>query len=97
MNQLELDNEFMKQLIGMPVYGTEENTEFMEQIKDRLSRRLMLAEKIAKKAITMQNQGKKLNIMDPKVWEVTRFADIAKEVIDKLQDIEAKKFFIGAF
>ena len=55
MNQLELDNEFMKQLIGMPVYGTEENTEFMEQIKDRLFRRLVLAEKIAKKAITMQN------------------------------------------
>ena len=45
----------------------------------------------------MQNLGKKLNIMDPKVWEITRFADIAKEIIDKLQDNEAKKFFIGAF
>ena len=28
MNQLELDNEFMKRLIEMPVYGTKENERF---------------------------------------------------------------------
>ena len=36
MNQLELDNEFMKQMIGMPVYGTEENKEFIKETEDRL-------------------------------------------------------------
>ena len=97
MNQLELDNEFMKQMIGMPVYGTEENKEFIKEIEDRLRRRLSLATKIAKKAKLRQNQKRKYDIMDPKVWEITRFADIAEQVINKLQDIEMKKTFIGAF
>ena len=40
MNQLELDNEFLKQLISMPVYGTEESTKFIEHIGERLRRRM---------------------------------------------------------
>ena len=55
MNQLELDNEFMKQMIGMPVYGTEENKEFIKDTEDRLKRRLYLATKIAKKAKLMSD------------------------------------------
>ena len=97
MNQLELDNEFMKQMIGMPVYGTEENKEFIKETEDRLKRRLFLATKIAKKAKLMSSRKQKFNIVDPKVWEITRFADIAQEVINKLQDIETKKIFIAAF
>ena len=56
----------MRSMIEMPVYGTEENAEFQEEVYTRIQHHMFLCNMVVKKSAKMEAEGKHFDIMDMK-------------------------------